>query len=89
MTCWAAVMSRAQPGALVKVVAYPVGLNDLSYFTRAFKRQLGVCPSETRRAQDCLNEWRDCLSEWSDCPNATGLVRATLVMLELTVSGFT
>ena len=27
-------------------VAYAVGFNDLSYFTRAFKRQLGVCPGD-------------------------------------------
>ena len=36
----------AHPGALVKEVAYAVGFNDLSYFTRAFKRELGVCPSD-------------------------------------------
>ena len=40
------MLYRAQPGALVKDVAYSVGFNDLSYFTRAFKRQLGVCPSD-------------------------------------------
>jgi two-component system, response regulator YesN len=36
----------ADPDALAKEVAYAVGFNDLSYFARAFKRQLGVCPSK-------------------------------------------
>ena len=38
----------AHPGALAKDVAYSAGFNDLSHFTRAFKRQVGVCPSEYR-----------------------------------------
>lgn len=36
----------ARPGALAKEVAYAVGFNDLSYFSWAFKRQLGVCPRD-------------------------------------------
>ena len=36
----------ADPAALAKEVAYAVGFNDVSCFARAFKRQLGVCPSK-------------------------------------------
>jgi AraC-like DNA-binding protein/ActR/RegA family two-component response regulator len=35
----------AMPNALVKQVAYAVGFNDVSYFTRSFRREFGVCPS--------------------------------------------
>ncbi|WP_167884647.1 helix-turn-helix domain-containing protein [Cupriavidus oxalaticus] len=46
----------ANSGALAKEVAYSVGFNDHSYFTRAFKRQVGLCPSEYRGAQDSPND---------------------------------
>lgn len=36
----------ADSAALTKEVAYAVGFNDLSHFTRVFKRQIGVCPSQ-------------------------------------------
>lgn len=42
--------SLAHPGALAKEVAYSVGFNDLSYFTWAFKRQVGACPSHYHAA---------------------------------------
>lgn len=35
-------------GMLVKEVAYAIGFTDLSYFTRSFKRQFGVCPGAYR-----------------------------------------
>lgn len=38
----------ADPAARAKDVAYAVGFNDVSYFTRAFKRQLGVSPGKYR-----------------------------------------
>ncbi len=38
----------AHSGALAKEIAYAVGFNDLSYFTWAFKRQLGLTPSKYR-----------------------------------------
>jgi two-component system response regulator YesN len=41
----------ANPSALTKEVAYSVGFNELSYFTWAFKRQLGVCPTQYHRQQ--------------------------------------
>ena len=40
----------AYPGALAKEVAYSVGFNDLSYFSRAFKRRLGICPTQYQAA---------------------------------------
>jgi AraC-like DNA-binding protein len=35
----------AARNALVKEVAYALGFNDLSYFTRSFRREFGICPS--------------------------------------------
>jgi AraC-like DNA-binding protein len=35
----------ASRNALVKEVAYALGFNDLSYFTRSFRREFGICPS--------------------------------------------
>jgi hypothetical protein len=46
----AAVLHRAQPGALAKEVACAVGFNDFLYCTRACKRQIGVCASRPQAA---------------------------------------
>jgi AraC-like DNA-binding protein len=35
----------ASRNSLVKEVAYALGFNDLSYFTRSFRREFGICPS--------------------------------------------
>jgi two-component system, response regulator YesN len=48
--------SLAVQGALAKQVAYSVGFNDLSYFTWAFKRQTGVCPSQYHGQHDRPND---------------------------------
>jgi two-component system, response regulator YesN len=45
----------AHPGALAKEVAYSCGFNDLSYFARAFRQHLGICPSTYQRQHDCPN----------------------------------
>jgi two-component system, response regulator YesN len=47
--------SLAVQGALAKQVAYSVGFNDLSYFSWAFKRQTGVCPSQYQAQHDRPN----------------------------------
>jgi len=39
----------------VKAVAFSVGFNDLSYFTRIFKRYIGVTPSHYQRSPSSFN----------------------------------
>lgn len=36
----------AAPGMLVKEVGFGVGFNDLAYFSRTFRRCVGVCPTQ-------------------------------------------
>ena len=38
------------PGANISEIAYSVGFSDPSYFTRVFKRYVGVAPSEVNTA---------------------------------------
>ena len=40
-----------QPAVSVTEAAFMAGFNDLSYFSRVFRRQLGVSPSQYRRAE--------------------------------------
>ncbi len=40
------------PGSSVKDVAFAVGFNDVSYFSRMFKRHFGLPPSERQTAED-------------------------------------
>jgi len=46
-----AVRLLANPKTLITDIAYTVGFNDASYFTRAFKRYIGVSPSDYRSRQ--------------------------------------
>ncbi|MES2205588.1 MAG: response regulator transcription factor [Pseudomonadota bacterium] len=41
-----------KPSIQIKSVAFSVGFNDLSYFTRIFKRYLGATPSKYQRTPD-------------------------------------
>ena len=36
----------AAPGVSVKAVGFGVGFNDLAYFSRTFRRCVGVCPTQ-------------------------------------------
>jgi len=42
---------RHEGGASITEVAYGVGFNDLSYFTRTFKKKLGMSPREYLKSQ--------------------------------------
>lgn len=46
-----AVRLLANPKTSITDIAYTVGFNDASYFTRAFKRYVGVSPSDYRSRQ--------------------------------------
>jgi len=46
-----AVRLLANPKTSITDIAYTVGFNDASYFTRAFKRYIGVSPSDYRSQQ--------------------------------------
>jgi len=46
-----AVRLLANPKTSITDIAYTVGFNDASYFTRAFKRYIGVNPSDYRSQQ--------------------------------------
>lgn len=47
----AATMLLSERGLTVTDVCYAVGFNDVSHFTRTFRRQLGVAPSQYRANQ--------------------------------------
>jgi AraC-like DNA-binding protein len=47
----AAELMRQSNAISVTEAAFVVGFNDLSHFSRMFRRQLGVTPSHYRRAE--------------------------------------
>lgn len=66
---------------LTREVTYPVGFNDLSYFTRDSSSSSASARVTTTRAQDRH-------SEWQDCPNALCLEGDRLRM-KVRAGGFT
>ncbi len=47
----AAELMRQSPHLSVTEAAFVVGFNDVSHFSRMFRRQLGVLPSQFRRTE--------------------------------------
>ncbi len=62
------------PGALISDVAYGVGFSDASYFTRVFRRYVGVSPSEYCSLLDATDNevWLQKISDSLKLPAGSG-----------------